>query len=42
MKNKNGIDVEITEKEIEEYATCTDCKKRSSYMGKMYQVDGNL
>ena len=36
MKNKNGIDIEITEKEIEEYATCTRCKKPSSYFGKMY------
>ena len=33
MKNKNGIDIEITEKEIEEYATCTSRKKPSSYIG---------
>ena len=35
MKNKNGIDIETTEKEIDEYATCTSCKKHSCYMGKM-------
>ena len=42
MKNKNGIDIEITEKEIEEYATCTSCKKPSSYVGKMYWYNGKL
>ena len=36
MKNKNGVDIEITEKELQEYATCSSCKKPSSYMGKMY------
>ena len=40
--NKNGVDIEITEKEIEEYATCTSCKKPSSYMGKMYWFNGKL
>ena len=42
MKNKNGIDIEITEKEIEEYATCTSCKNPSSYLGKMYWYNGKL
>ena len=42
MKNKNGIDIEITEKELQEYATCTSCQKRSSYMGKMYWFNGKL
>ena len=42
MKNKNGIDIEITEKEIEEYATCTSYNKPSSYMGKMYWFNGKL
>ena len=42
MKNKNGVDIEITEKEIEEYATCTSCKKPSSYLGKMYWYNGKL
>ena len=42
MKNKNGIDIEITEKEIEEYATCTICKKPSSYLGKMYWFNAKL
>ena len=42
MKNKNGVDIEITEKEIEEYATCTSCKKPSSYLGKMYWFNGKL
>ena len=42
MKNKNGIDVEITEKEIEEYATCTRFKKPSSYLCKMYWFNDKL
>ena len=42
MKNKNGIDIEITEKEIEKYATCTRCKKPSSYLGKMYWFNSKL
>ena len=42
MKNKNGIDIEITEKEIEEYATCTSCKKPSSYIVKTYWFNGKL
>ena len=37
-----GVDTEITEKEIEEYATCTSCKKPSSYLGKMYWFNGKL
>ena len=36
MINKNGVDVEITEKELQDYATCTSCKKPSSYKGKLY------
>ena len=42
MKNKNGIDIEITEKEIEDYATCTSCKKPSSYIIKTYWFNGKL
>ena len=42
MKNKNGIDIEITEKEIEKYATCTSCKNPSSYLGKMYWFNDKL
>ena len=36
MINKYGVDVEITNDELEKYATCTKCKKPSSYKGKMY------
>ena len=42
MINKYGVDVEITNDELEKYATCTKCKKPSSYKGKMYQYNGKL
>ena len=35
MKNKYGVDLEVTNEELEKYATCTSCKKPSSYKGKM-------
>ena len=42
VKNKYGVDVEITNEELNEYATCTSCKKPSSYKGKMYWFNGKL
>lgn len=41
-ENKYGVDVEITEKELRECATCTNCKKPSSYKDKMYWYNGKL
>ena len=42
MKNKYGVDVEITNEELEKYATCTSCKKPSSFKGKLYWFNGKL
>ena len=42
MKNKYGVDVEITNEELEKYATCTSCKKPTSYKGKMYWYNNKL
>ena len=42
MKNKNGVDVEITAIELEKYGTCKSCKKPSSYKGKMYWFNNEL
>ena len=42
MKNKYGVDVEITNEELEKYATCTSCKKPASYKGKLYWFNGKL
>ena len=36
--NKNGVDVEITDIELEKYGTCKSCKKPGSFKGKMYSV----
>ena len=33
---------ELLEKELEEFGTCTSCKKLSSYLGKMYWFNGKL
>ena len=39
MKNKNGVDIEVTNEELEKYATCTSCKNllliRVNYIGSM-------
>lgn len=42
MKNNYGVDIEITNEELEKYATCANCKKPSSYKGKMYWFNGKL
>ena len=43
MKNNyNEIDIEKIDRELEKYATCTSCKKPSSYKGKMYWFNGKL
>lgn len=42
MKNNYGVDVEVTNEELEKYATCTNCKKPSSYKGKMYWYNNKL
>ena len=42
MKNKNGVDVEITDIELEKYGTCKSCKKPSSFKGKMYWFNNEL
>lgn len=42
MKNNYGVDIEVTNEELEKYATCSNCKKPSSYKGKMYWFNGKL
>lgn len=42
MKNEYGIDIEVTNEELEKYTICTNCKKPSSYLGKMYWFNGKL
>lgn len=42
MKNEYGIDIEVTNEELKKYATCTSCKKPSSYKGKMYWYNNKL
>ncbi len=42
MKNKYGVDIEITNEELEKYASCTSCQKPSSYKGKLYWFNGKL
>ena len=43
MKNNyDGLDIEKIDRELEKYATCTSCKKPSSYKGKMYWFNGKL
>ena len=40
--NYDGLDIEKIDKDLEMYATCTSCKKPSSYKGKMYWFNGKL
>lgn len=42
MKNNYGVDIEVTNEELEKYATCSSCRKPSSYKGKMYWFNGKL
>ena len=42
MKNKNGVDVEITAIDLEKYGTCKSCKKPGSFKGKMYWFNNEL
>lgn len=42
MKNNYGVDIEVTNEELEKYATCSSCRKPSSYKGKMYWYNNKL